>query len=69
MSEYVVSERVRNVYQYVETGKWFFSDETEAENGPYDTEAEAYREFHRYFHWLDCGVVLTDEEIAARELK
>lgn len=37
----------------LDDGKWYYLDETEDFNGPYDTEDEAQREYFKYFEWLN----------------
>jgi hypothetical protein len=34
---------------------WYFSDETEQFNGPYDTQAEAEKQLGEYCVWLEQG--------------
>ena len=37
----------------LEDGKWYYIDETEDFNGPYDTESQANDMFNKHIEWLN----------------
>ena len=43
---------------YCRDGKWFFSDESYDEHGPYKNRTAAEKDLKAYCYWLDHGPTL-----------